>query len=89
MGVNVSYAQYPEDGCGCFLEVDGTLVPEAIWRVFDGWYGDKSYRHVDLVNEMYRAAIRDIQSQLDGEHFPTFWDIPFDYEPEIKSHDYL
>lgn len=82
-------AKYPEDNCGCYLEVDGTIVPEAMWRYFEDWYGDKAYRHAGFVNGMYQAAIQDIQSQLAGDHFSSFWDIPVDVEPEIEPHDYL
>ncbi|MGW6855840.1 hypothetical protein [Streptomyces xanthophaeus] len=35
---------------------DHEVSPEA-WKVFDDWYGDKSYRHADLVAAI-EAAVR-------------------------------
>lgn len=70
-------ARYPDDEeTECFLIVDGTMVPEATWRAFDLWYGDKSYRHVDFVLEMFYAALEDIKSQMKEQGLQSPWDIP-------------
>lgn len=82
-------AQYPEDNCGCYLRFQGVLVPEAMWRFYHDWYGDKMQLSAEFVNGMFQAAIQDIQSQLAGDHFPSFWDIPVDVEPEVTPHDYM
>lgn len=51
------------------------VSPEA-WEAFDNWYGDKSYRHAHVVEEIERALRRKIANEIaevqgkfrEGEH---------------------
>jgi hypothetical protein len=42
------------------MRIDGDefkISPE-VWAVFEGWYGDKAYRHADFVEEI-EAKVRE------------------------------
>jgi hypothetical protein len=60
------------------MEIGGDLYevsPEA-WQAFDYWYGDKSYRHAHVVEEIERALrikianeITEVQTEFrEGQH---------------------
>jgi len=33
-----------------------TFVPVEFWLTFEEWYGDKAYRHLHFVEDMWRVA---------------------------------
>jgi hypothetical protein len=48
------------------MEIDGEewgISPEA-WRSFEEWYGDKAYRHADVVQDIEWAVRNLIASKL-------------------------
>ncbi|WP_369147091.1 hypothetical protein [Streptomyces sp. R44] len=42
---------------------DCEISPE-VWRVFDEWYGDKSYRHADMVAELEEVVRMKVVADL-------------------------
>ncbi|MFD0276199.1 hypothetical protein ACFVHB_20160 [Kitasatospora sp. NPDC127111] len=50
----------PDDG-------EERAITEAVWEAFEGWYGDKAYRHADFVEELETVLRRHIAGEIAAE----------------------
>jgi hypothetical protein len=48
------------------MQIDGDNyeITPAVWDAFDGWYGDKSYRHADFVEGIEWAVRSQVEAAL-------------------------